>query len=134
MRDRLKLFIWWRSLNFWSIICPGQTFLYLPLKYPGLLIEIDKTRHDMYGNNLKELIVTREWESLRSKPELLIPSVNSVLKGKNSLRCFGSVIWNSSPIDITEDHSILSFVIKIKQWKPIACRCTIWKSCIGRVG
>ena len=84
---------------------------------------------------MTELFVKRESTiSLRSKSELAIPSVNSVAKGKNSLRYFGSVIWNSLPIDIREDHSISSFVTKIKQWKPIACPCTICKSYIGRVG
>ena len=71
--------------------------------------------------------------SLRSKPELVIPSVNSILKGKSSLRYFGSVIWNFLPIETREDRSFSSFVTKIKQWKPIACPCTICKSYIGRV-
>ena len=78
-------------------------------------IEIYKALHDVSGNSLKELFVKRESTiSLRSKPELVIPSVNSILKGKNSLRNFGSVIWNSLPIEIGEDHLILSFVTKIK--------------------
>ena len=99
------------------------------------LIEIYKALHDISGNKLKELFVRRESTlSLRSKLELVIPSVNSVLKGKNSLRYFGSVIWNSLLIEIREDDSISSFVAKIKQWKPIACPCTICKSYIGRVG
>ena len=86
----------------------------------GLLIEIYKALHDISGNSLKEYFVKRENTiSLQSKPELVIPSVNSILKGKNSLRYFDSVIWNSSPIEIREDHSISSFVTKMKQWKPI---------------
>ena len=61
-----------------------------------LLTEIWKALHDISGNSLKELLVERESAiSLRSKPELVMPSVNSVLKGKNSLRYFGSVICNS---------------------------------------
>ena len=97
-----------------------------------LLIEIYKALHDISGNSLKELFVRTESNiSLRSEPELLILSVNSVFKGKNSLRCFGSLIWNSSPIGIREDHSILSFVTKIRQWKPIACSCIICKSFMG---
>ena len=72
--------------------------------------------------------------SLRSKPELVIHSVNSILKSKNSKRYFGSVIWNSLPIDIREDHSISSFVTTIKQLNSIACSCTICKSYISRVG
>ena len=100
-----------------------------------LLIEIYKALHDISGNSLKELLVKRERTiSLRSKPGLLIASVNSILKSKNSVRYFGSIIWNSLPIEIREDHSISSFVIKIKQWKPIACPCTICKSYMGRVG
>ena len=84
---------------------------------------------------MKELFVKRESTiRLWSKAELVIPSVNTVLKGKSSLRYFGSVIWNSLPIEIREDRSISSIVTKIKQWKPIAYPCTICKSYIGRVG
>ena len=87
-----------------------------------LLIEIYKALHDISGNSLKELFVKRESTiSLWSKTELVIPSVNSVLKGKNSLRYFGSVIWNLLPIESRDDHSISSFARKIKQWKPIPC-------------
>ena len=106
----------------------------------NLLLAIVKSfcihhHHDISGKSLKELFVKRESTiSLLSKPELVIPLVNSVLKGKNSLRYFGSVIWNSLPIEIREDHSILSFATKIKQWKPIACPCTIGKNYIGSIG
>ena len=52
-----------------------------------LLIEICKALHNVSANSLKELFVKREITiSLRSKPGLVIPSVNSVLKGKNSLK------------------------------------------------
>ena len=80
---------------------------------------------------MKALFVKRESTIIfRSKPELVIPSMNSVLKSKNSLRYFGSIIWNALPIEI-RDHSISSFVTKIKQWKSVACPCTIYKSYIG---
>ena len=100
-----------------------------------LLIEIYKALHDISGNSLKLLFVKRESTiSLRSKPELVIPSVNSVFKSKNSVKYFGSVIWNSLPNEIREDHLISLFVTKVKQWKPITCTCTICKSYIARVG
>ena len=100
-----------------------------------LLTEIYKALHDISRNSLKKQLVKREGTiSFQSKPELVIPSVNSVLKGKSFLRLFGSVILNSLPIEIREDHSISPFLTKIKQWKQIACSCTICKSYIGRVG
>ena len=84
---------------------------------------------------MKELFVKRENTlSLWCKPELVIASVNSTPKGKNYLRYFGSVIWNSLPVEITEDHLILLFVTKVNQWKPIVCPCTIYKRYIGKVG
>ena len=113
----------------------GKSFGMHHQKMQRFLTEIHKALHDTSGNSLKELLVKRESTiSLRYKPELLIPSLNSILKGKNSLRYFGSVIWNSLSVEILEDHSISSFVTKIKLWKPIACLCIICKSYIGRVG
>ena len=51
--------------------------------------------------------------NLRSKSDLVMPSTNSILKGRNFLRYFNSVIWNLLPVEIREDHLILSFVAKI---------------------
>ena len=100
-----------------------------------LFIEIYNALHGISRNSLKQLFVKRENTiSFRSKPELAIPSMNSILKGTDSLRYFGSVICNLLLIEIRQDHSISSFVRKIKQWKQVTCSCKIYKSYIGRVG
>ena len=58
-----------------------------------LLIEIYKALHDISGNSLKNLFVKQESTiSLRPKSGPVVPSVNSVLRGKSSLKYFGSVI------------------------------------------
>ena len=44
--------------------------------------------------------------SLRSQQVLVITSINSVLKGKNSLRYFGSVIRNSFPNEIRNSKTV----------------------------
>ena len=122
-------------LTFGQLLAMDKSFCIHDQNIQRLLTEIYKTLHDNSGNSLKELFVRRQSTiNLRSKPELLSPSVNSVLQGKNSLRYFGSIIWNSLAVEIREDHSILLFITKIKQWKPIACPFTICKSYIGRVG
>ena len=121
--------------TFDQLLAIGKFFCIYHQNIQRLLTEVYKALHDISGNSLKELFLKRESTiSFRSKPELVIPSVNSVLKIKNFLRYFGSVIWNSLPIEIREDHSTLSFPKKIKQWKPIACPRTICKSYIDRVG
>ena len=99
-----------------------STFDQLLAMGKSFCIHHQKAFHDVSGNSLKELFVKRESTiSLQSKPQLVKPSVNSVLKGKNSLRYPGFVIWNSLPNEISEDYLISSFAPKIKQWKPIAC-------------
>ena len=100
-----------------------------------LFIEIYNALHGISGSSLKQLFVKRENTiSFRSKPELAIPSMNSILKGADSLRYFGSLICNLLLIEIRQDHSISSFVKKIKQWKQVTCSCKIYKSYICRVG
>ena len=119
---------------FHQLLAQAESFCIHHQNIQRLSIEIYKAFHDISGNSLKELFAKREsTTSLRSKPELVIPSVNSILKVKNALRNFGSVIWNSLPTEIREDHSILSFVTKRKQWKSIACPFTVYKTYIGRV-
>ena len=71
---------------------------------------------------------------LQSKYELVISSVNFVLKGKGSLRYFASKSWNLLPVGIRENHSVLPFITKIKQLKAIVCSCTICKSWLRRIG
>ena len=44
--------------------------------------------------------------SLQYQPDLIILSVNSILKVKNTLRCFGYKIWNSLTIEIRESKTL----------------------------
>ena len=44
--------------------------------------------------------------SLRCQPDLIVPSVNSILKGKKSLRYFGSIILNSLPGEIRKSETL----------------------------
>ena len=58
-----------------------------------LLIEIFNIFDHNPGNNLKELLViSQSVINGQSKSELMITLVNSVLRGKRTLRYFGSVI------------------------------------------
>ena len=97
--------------TFHQLLAMDKSFCIHHQNIQRLLIEIYKALHDISGNSLKELFVKRESSiSLLSKPELVISSVNSLLKGKKSLRYFGCIICNTLPFEIREDHSISSFV------------------------
>ena len=96
MREPLEFFM---ISTFHQLLAMNKSFCIYHQNIQRLLNEIYKALHDSSGNSLKELLVKRESNtSFRSKPELVIHAVNSTLKDKNSLRYFGSVIWNSLPI------------------------------------
>ena len=94
MGDPLEFLMMTTFCAFNQLLAMDKSFCIHHQKIKKLLIEIYKAIHDIPGKSLKELFVKRESTiSLRSKPELVILSVNTVLKVKKSLRCFGSVIW-----------------------------------------
>ena len=65
-----------------QLLAMGESFCIHHQNIQWLLIEICKALHDISGNSLKELFVKMEIIiSLRSKPELVISSVGSILKG-----------------------------------------------------
>ena len=53
------------------------------------MIEICKVLNNMTDNVYNDLFVRSSHDdSLQYQPDLIVPSINSVLKGKNSLRYF----------------------------------------------
>ena len=66
-----------------------------------LAIEIYKVFHGISNGDFKELFIFKNNNyNTRSKYELAIPLVNTALKGKNSIRYLGPIIWNSIPFNI----------------------------------
>ena len=100
-----------------------------------LAIEVYKVLHGLSNSNLKELFVFRNNNyNTRSQYELAIPSVNTVLKGKSSIRYLGPIIWNSIPIDIRCADSLNVFKSQIRQWKPLSCQCRLCLNYLDGVG
>ena len=72
-----------------------------------LLIEIYKAINDLPGATTKDLFTRTQYSySLPRQQEVLIPKVKAVLKGQNSIRYFGAIIWNSLPLDIRKIDSL----------------------------
>ena len=46
--------------------------------------------------------------SLRSQPDFQIPSINTILKGIETVRYFGPVIWNNIPVEIRSIKKVLT--------------------------
>ena len=46
--------------------------------------------------------------SLRSQPDFQIPSISTILKGIETVRYFGPVIWNNIPVEIRSIKKVLT--------------------------
>ena len=58
--------------------------------------------------------------SLRSQPDFQIPRINTTLKGVESVRYLGPVIWNSISVEISI-KTFDAFKTEIRKWKPKNC-------------
>ena len=86
--------------SFENLLIKDKSFTIHHQNIQLLAIEIYKAIHNLPGGNLGEFFVRNNHNyNLRSESELLLPNVNSVFKGQNSISYFGSVIWNSIPFE-----------------------------------
>ena len=92
-----------------------------------LAAEIYKVANDLSVGDFKNLF------NFKDKYTIHIPLVNTELKGKNSIRYFGAVIWNAVPINIKTATSLNDFKNRIKSWKP-ECSCRLCKTFLQGVG
>ena len=71
---------------------------------------------------------------LRTNSDFLRPRVNTVHFGKDSLRYFGSVIWDKVPIQIKNSINLSIFKSKIRNWSPDECPCRLCQVYLHRLG
>ena len=65
--------------------------------------------------------------------DLLVPSVKTVTKGKDSGKYLGTVTWNSVPSHIRQQDSLEKLCDSKKKWKP-DCKCKLCKDYMGDIG
>ena len=72
--------------------------------------------------------------NLRSKYDFDILQVRTVLKGSNSIRYYGLIIWSLVPEEIRYTDSLEKIKNKIRRWKPNNFPCCTCKDYIANVG
>ena len=121
--------------SFENLLIKDKFFTIHHQNIQSLTIEIYKAIHNLPGGKLSELFVRNNHNyNLRSESELLLPNVNTVFKGQNSISYFGSVIWNSIPSELRKTSSYQIFRSEIKRWRPTNCPCRLCKNYIGNLG
>ena len=63
------------------------------------------------------------------------PNVNTVSYGEQSIRYFGTVVWDSMvPPELKSITSLIKFKSEIEKWVPENCPCNLCKEYVGGVG
>ena len=97
-------------------------------------IELFKVRNNLSPEIVRDIYKEKNGTSLRSNVTFSKPRVNSVYKGKDSLRYFGPVVWDMLPKEYKSAKSLSIFKKQIKNWKPSNCTCRLCMNFVQGVG
>ena len=98
-----------------------------------LMIEVYKSLNKPSPDNYFDSLFTSKRRQDPLQNDLLVPSVKTVTKGKDSAKYLGAVTCNSIPSHIRQQDSLKKFRDLIKKWKP-DCNCKLCKDYIGHIG
>ena len=96
------------------------------------MIEVYKSLNKPSPNNYFESLFMSKERQDPLQNDLLVPSVKTVTRGKDSAKYLGTVTWNSIPSHIRQQDSLEKFPDLIKKWKP-DCNCKLCKDYIGHI-
>ena len=102
-----------------------------------LAIEMFKCLRGIGPELLNDIFVKKDGTNtrvLRSQNEFILPQVNTVHYGHDSLRYFGCKVWEMIPREIKLCTELSKFKENIKKWIPSECPCRLCKDYIHGVG
>ena len=110
-------------------------FTVLHTNIQTLLLKIYKTKHNLSESCLKNLfgVVNGNYD-LHSPTDFGVPGINTAFYGANSIRYFGSMIWNSLLNDLRNVCDFDLFKTTIWRWKPVDYPCRLCKNYLGSLG
>ena len=94
----------------------------------SLCIEIYKSVSNinpMYMNEIFRLRKTSRALRTNYKLKLDVLTINQVSFGDQTLRCYGSKIWNLLPLYIKSSENLEGFKNIVKSWKGVSCKCKV---------
>ena len=97
-------------------------------------VEMFKVKHDLCPPFIKSLFCLIDSRT-RSNASFHRPNINTVYRGKQSLRCFGPIVWDTMvPQCLKKITDLEDFKKKIRTWVPDNCACRLCKDYISDLG
>ena len=121
--------------TFEDLLTKDGSFIAHHYKIQTLAIELYKVYNNISQTILGELFTrNNSGYCLRSESDFVIPQIRTVLKGSNSIRYFGQIIWNLKPEELKNITSLNTVKKEIRRWKPKHCLCRISRNYVHNLG
>jgi hypothetical protein len=117
-----------KNLSFEQLLEKDESFTIHDRNIQKLAIEMYKVKNKLTPVPFQELF------SLKENGGFIIPKINTVNRGEETVRYRGPKTWAIVPEDIKNAESLAIFKNRIKKWKPVGCTCRLCKTFIKGLG
>ena len=118
-----------KSLTYEQLLEKDNSFTIHERNLQKLAIEMYKVKHNLCPIPFRDIFQMKERGS-----DFVVPKINTVNRGEETIRYRGPITWELVPQDIREVESLALFKSKIKNWKPTGCTCRLCKEYIQGLG
>ena len=95
-----------------------------------LATEMYKVKNHFCPKPFQDLFVRKE----RGNCDFVIPKICTVNRGEETVRYRGPLTWELVPEEIKASESLAIFKNRIKNWKPVGCKCRLCKEYVEGLG
>ena len=118
-----------KSLTYEQLLEKDNSFTIHERNLQKLAIEMYKVKHNLCPIPFRDIFQMKERGA-----DFVVPKINTVNRGEETIRYRGPITWELVPQDIREVESLALFKSKIKNWKPTGCTCRLCKEYIRGLG
>ena len=116
------------NLTFEELLEKDKSFTIHEKNLQRLAIDMYKVKYSLCPKPFQELFTPS-----RGKNEWVLPKVKKVNTGLETIRYRGPKTWELVPTHIRLSPTLKSFKTKIKDWKPVGCKCRLCKTYVQGV-
>ena len=117
-----------KSLTLEQLLEKDQSFSIHERNIQKLAIEMYKVKNKIAPVPFQEIF------TINQRGNFVLPKINTVNRGEETVRYRGPKTWDIVPDDIKNAKTLAIFKHRIKKWKPIGCTCRLCKTFVKDLG